>query len=800
METLLRDFRYGLRMLVRSPGVTAVAVLALALGIGANTAMFSVVYAVLLRPLPVQDAERLVSITSVNPRFSIGGTTTGYPAYAEWKQQSQSFESMAAASAGSADLTIHQHTERVPSWRVTASFLPTLGVRPVLGRAFLPEEDQPGAGHVALLSYSLWEQRFAGDVGVVGNTITLDGSRYTVVGVLPLGFHLDGRPADVYAPIALSTAPTRRPLMVSIYARLKPGVTLAQAQAEMDTICRRQDRGKWGWGARLWGIREIQVRDVRLSLLVLLAAVGLVLLIACANIASLLLARASARQREVAIRTALGAGRKRLIRQFLTESTLLALLGGVCGLLLAAWSVRLVPLVQTERLPGLIGQTRIDGAVLAFTMLVSLLTGLIFGAAPALSGSQANVHETLKEGGRAGESRRRKHLWHVLVVSETALALLLMIGATLLIRSFFYLRDVAPGLRAEGLFTASIELPRAKYPKAEPLIAFYQQVLEKVQSIPGVQSVGLATALPLSGDYWAMSLPIEGQPPPRPGEEPILWHRSVNRDYFRTMQIPLRRGRLFTEQDRRGSQGVVIINEAMARRFWPGEDAIGKYLGKGGAEWLEIVGVVGNVRHQDLTREPMVEVFFHYPQNPPPRATLAVRGDPKVFRDPMLLGPAVGRAVAAVDKDQTLVRTGTMLQIVSGRLAPQRLTAGLIATFAGLALVLAAVGIYGVLSFSVAQRTHEIGVRMALGAQRNAVLRMVVGQATLLALAGIAIGLAGAFALTRVITSLLFGVSATDPRVFAGVSAFLLAVAALASYLPARRAAHVDPMEALRYE
>lgn len=781
-------------MLARAPGMTAVAVLAL--GIGVNTALFSVVNAVLLRPLPVKEPERLVSIVSVNPRLGIAGTTTAYARYAEWRKQARSFESMAAAWAGAADVTIGEETERAIFWRVSESFLPLLRVLPFLGRGFLPEEDQPGGGRVALLSYAYWHRRFAAARNALGQQILIEGNPHAVVGVLPEGFHVDGRPAEVYAPIALSTAPTPRPLLVSVYARLKPDTTILRAQAEMDAISRRQDRG-FGWGARVWDVRDAQVQDVRLSLLALLGAVGLVLLLACTNVASLLVARANARQEEIAVRAALGASRGRLARQFLTESALLALAGGACGVALAGWSVRLVPLIHHERLPGLLLQTRVDGAVLAFTLGLSLLTGMVFGAAPAWSDSRANLHETLKEGVRVGMGLGRGRFWNALVIIETALAVVLIIGAVLLIRAFFFLRDEAPGFRVDGLLVASLNPPRSKYAKAEQFTALYQHVMERVRAIPGVQFATLASALPLSGDYWAMSLPIEGHHFARPQDYPILWYRAVDRDYFRTLQIPLLSGRFFDERDRAGAPRVAIINEAMARRFWPGERAVGKHLG-GKGEMTEIVGVVGNMRHMDVTKEPPVEVFFHWPQAPPPRAMLAVRADPSRHRGPTRLVPAVTGAVAAVDEDVMVVRASDMQRVVSDRIAPKRLTAGLIAAFAALALVLAGVGTYGVLSFSVAQRTHEMGVRIALGAPRGAVLGLVTGQAALLALAGVLIGLGAALGATRVIASLLFGVSAADARVFAGVSLFLLAVAVLAALVPACRAARVDPVTALR--
>jgi predicted permease len=786
-------------MLARTPGVTAVALLALALGIGANTAIFSVVYAVLLRPLPVRDAARLVAIHSVNQRFNIPPITPGYDVYARWRRESTSFESIAAAWQGAANLGKGAAAERVRLWKVTASFLPTLGVNPVSGRGFLAEEDRPGGARVVILSHEFRKHLFGGDPRVVGKSVTLDGNRYEIVGVLPPGFHVDGRPADVYAPLALNDHPQEW-TPVSVYARLKPGLGVRQAHAEMDALSRRLDPKGAGWRTRVWGLRESMVRDVRLSLLVLLSAVGLVLLLACANVASMLLAKGSARGREIAIRAALGAGRRRLVRQLLTESTLLALLGGAAGALLASWCVRLVPLVEDERLPNLLLQTRVDGAVLAFTLAVSLVTGLVFGAWPAFSVSQANVQEALQEGGRAGQSRRRKRIWDALVVSETALALTLMAGATLLIRSFFYLRDVAPGFRVDGLLTGSLNPAPAKYGKPQQLLSFYERVLENVRAIPGVQSATLASTLPLGGEYQAMSLPIEGQRFARREDVPILWHRAVDRDYFRTMQIPIRSGRAFTDRDRAGAQPVVIVNEVMARRFWPGQNPLGKHLGSGGREWFEIVGVAANVRHQNATEEPLIEVFFSCLQAPPAAALLAVRTDPRVYSHPLALASAAERAVAAVDQEPGLTKVREMLQIASDRLAPKRLTAALIAAFAGLALVLAAAGIYGVLSFAVTQRAHEIGVRMALGARRGAVVAMVVGQAIRMALAGVLLGTAAALALGRAIRSLLFGVSATDPSVFAGAAAALLGVALAAAYIPALRAARVDPAAALRHE
>jgi putative ABC transport system permease protein len=530
---------------------------------------------------------------------------------------------------------------------------------------------------------------------------------------------------------------------------------------------------------------------------VLLAAVALVLLIACANVANLLLAQASARQREMAVRAAMGAGRWRVVRQLLTESILLALLGAVFGLLLAYWGVAALPALGTERFP-MLQQSRLDLPVLGFTLLISLLTGLLFGIAPALAVSRTKVYETLKEGGRSSsESRARHRLRGLLVVSEVALALLLMIGASLMIRSLLKLQDVNPGFNPVGVLTASVNLPASKYSKPEQQLAFYRQLQERLEAMPGVAAAGMASVLPLSGSNQGMSLLIRGRPVSSPSDAPILWFRIVNPRYFQAMQIPLRKGRLFTEQDSAGAPRVLIVNETLARRYWPNDDAIGKQVGSGAPDrWMQVVGVVGDVRHMSLAQAPDAEICFPFAQSPQPAMSLALR----TSSEPLRFAPALRQAVLELDREQPVSRVAAMEQTLAGSLAAQRFSTVLLGIFAVVALVLAAIGIYGVISFSVTRRTHEIGIRMALGARRADVLRMVVLEGTLLALMGVSIGLAAAFALTRLIGSLLYGVKATDPLVFSAISLLLIAVAALASYLPARRAARVDPMVALRYE
>ena len=799
MDAFIQDLRYAVRMLLRNPGVTALALLALALGIGANSAIFGVVYAVLLRPLPVRDADRLVTFSLASKKLNVTGAPPGFTTYAAWKREGNFFESIAAAESATAAVSTGGPDETARLWRVTSSFLPTLGVQPALGRNLRPEEDQPGGVRVALVADKFWRSRLNGDSRALGSSVKVDGEPYTVVGVLAPGFHVDGRPADVYVPLAKSLN-SQEWLPVNIYARLKPGVTLEKAQAMVDA--RHLDGGHFAWESRLWFLRDFETRNVRLSLWVLLGAVGLVLLIACSNTATLLLARASARQKEIAVRNALGAGRRRILRQLLTESTVLAMAGGACGVLVAMWCAKLVPLLQHERLPALLDQTRVDGPVLAFTLAVSLLTGFVFGTAPALNAARGNIFSMLKEGGRSGGGKRRTRAWNVLIVSETALAVVLAIGASLLIRTFFYLRDVAPGFSVDNLLTARITPPRAKFTSRDQCIRYWQGAIDQVRRIPGVEAASYASTLPLTGEIRVMTTRIEGRPPsPRPEDNPMMWQRVVDTGFFRTMRIPLRNGRTFNDRDTAAAPFVIVVNQTLARRFWPGQNPIGKHLGGDqDVPLLEVVGVVEDVRAENTTTAALPEVYMHLPQAPPAQIELAVRVDPRMYRNPMALEPAVRRAIALADPAQPVTKFAEMQRLISDRIAPNRLSAQLIAIFAGLALVLAAVGIYGVLSFSVAQRTHEIGLRVALGAGRARVLAMILKEAMLLSAVGVTIGIAGALCLTRVLTSLLFGVGAMATEIYAASGMMLLAISALAAAVPAYRAARVDPLVALRHE
>jgi putative ABC transport system permease protein len=795
---MLADIRFGMRMLVRNPGVSALATLALALGIGGNTAIFSVVNAVLLRPLPVADPARLVWIWANSPSRNLAYAFTAYSTFAEWKAGCSAFESLSAYSPASATLVTGDEGERVDVLRVNSNFFSMLGVRPFAGRDFIPAEDQPGAPRVALLAYGLWARRFASDPGIVGRTINLDGEDVTVEGVLPRDFAFPSRAADVYLPIARSTARGDRGSMsVGVYGRLKPGIAIERAQSEIDAVSRRLEAA-WpemrGRGAQVWRVRDFSVRDVRLSLLVVFGAVGLVLLIACANVANLLLVRASLRQREIALRTALGANRWRILRQLLTESMILGVSGGAAGLAVADGALGLLPRSAEQRIPFL-NNVSLDGTVLAFAIAATVFTAILFGLAPAFSAFHARIYQTLKEGSSAaGESRSRGRFRNALVVAEVALALLLTVGATLMMRTLLRLQATSPGFDSEGVLTASLTLPAPKYPKPGDRIAFYRRVLDRLAIMPGVETAGMVSLIPLGGSNTGLNLLIEGQPAPRPEDTPIFWQRIIDPAYLRVMRIPLIRGRAFTEQDT-GSPRIAIVNETLARRYWPGSEALGKRFGSG-TNWLTIVGVVGDVKFTSLTREAEPEFYVPYRQQPIFDMVLAVRSS----SDPLRIAPALREAVRETDATQPVSRVTSMAEYLDNAVGTPRLSAVLLTAFGATALLLAAVGIYGVISFSVTRRTREIGVRIALGAAGRDVVRMVVGHALMLAVIGVAAGMGGALALTRVMQGMLYGVNATEPLAYLAASALLIAIAALAAYLPARRAARISPSDALRCE
>jgi putative ABC transport system permease protein len=804
LADLLHDLRYAARTQLKNPVFTVVAVIALALGIGANTAIFSVVNTVLLRPLPYKDPDGLVMVWEDSTKHGYPRDTPTAANFIDWRDQNHVFEGMAAITYVSFNLTGTGDPERLEGRRVSAALFPLLGVEPQIGRVFTAAEDQPGSPHVVLLSNGLWQRRFGGDPSIVGKTLTLNGESYTVVGVMPAHFPSD---AQVWVPIAFTPeeAADRTTHYLTVLARLKPGVIMSQAQAEMTTIAthlqQQYPQSNTDVGAAVTPLQELLVGDIRPALMILLGAVALVLLIACANVANLLLARAAVRQKEIAVRVALGARRWRLVRQFLTESLLLSSLGGIVGLAIAYGGLFLL----RAFIPENISQAReisIDFRVLGFTLLVSIATGVIFGLAPAIQAARFNQIETLKEGGRdAATGSSGKRLRSVLVTAEVAISLVLLIGAGLLINSFLRLRNVDPGFRVNNLLTMKIVLSERKYEEAARRSAFYTELVQRVEALAGVKSAAVTTNLPLFSSGNAIVIGIEGRPTPPPGQEPIIVTRVITPEYFETMGIPLLKGRQLTEQDTSNTPNAVVISETMARRYWPNEDAIGKRIAtaevRTPADWCQVVGVVKDVHEYKLSTEPKPQMYLSHKQaNFFAPEDLVVRTDV----DPGSLAAAVRSAVWEIDRDQPVSNIQTMDDILADSLAQQRFSMLLLAIFAAVAMTLAGVGIYGVMSYSVAQRTHEIGIRMALGAQTSAVLKLAVGYGMKLVIVGIVIGLIAALALTRVMSTLLFGVTATDPTTFTLISLLLIAVAALASYIPARRATRVNPITALRYE
>lgn len=799
MDNIFKDIQYAFRMMLKHRSFTIVALLALALGIGANTAIFSVVNGVLLRPLPYQSPEQLVTILHED-------TAPVAPSnYLDLKKQSQSFESMAAAQMWGPNLTGRDQPEHLRGLQLSANMFHLLGVNPVLGRTFTTGEDQPGNDRVVVLSNRLWQRRFGADQNIVGQQLTLDGASYMVIGVMPPQFQFApfwATNTELWVPLNLAARINDRDgQSLRVFGRLKTGVTREQAQAETSTIFSRLEQqypeSNKGLTLGVDSLHEKVVGKTRTALLILLGAVGFVLLIACANVANLLMTRATARQKEIALRTALGASRGRIARQLLTESVVLALVGGGLGLLLGVFGVKMLVHLVPENLPRM--QTiGIDFYVLGFTLLLSVVTGFLFGLAPILQIRKASFNAALKDGGWGSTEGRRRSLGRrSLVVSEVALALMLLIGGGLLVRSFMRLVSVDPGFNPHNVLTMTISLAGSAHKSGPEKAAFFQQLIDRVDSLPGVQSASAINHLPLAGDLWTLGFTIEGRPAPLPGESQGAAYRIVRPAYFQTMGATLLNGRDFTTRDNDKSPGVVIVNESLARRYWPNETAIGKRITVADDGLREIVGIVKDAKQGDWAAAAKPEVYLPHLQAPSPRGmTLVVRGS----SNPLSLVGPVQNAVWSIDKDLPVSEIMTMDDVVSDAVGPQRFNTILLGLFSGVALILAVVGIYGVLSDSVTARTHELGVRMALGAQASDVLKMIVRQGMVLVAIGIAVGLGGAYLLTQLLSTLLYEVSTTDRVTFVAVPIALAAVALGACLIPARRATKVDPLVALRYE
>jgi len=807
IESLWQDVRCGLRMLRKNAGFAVVAILTLALGIGANTAIFSVIHAVLLNPLPYNDPDRIVLVVESNPSRGFPQFSVSPPNYVDWKKESTAFENMASIARGDFDYTGGAEPERLSGARVASSFFAVMGATPAIGRTLLPEDDVLGKASVVVLSYGLWMRHFGSDPQVVGKSLTLDGQPYRVVGVMQNGFQFP-RGVDLWLPSefdadALSPG-ARGAHYLRVMARLKPNVSIDKAQAEMVGISKRLEqqypRTNTGWSSKLLSLNEATVGNVRPTLLVLFGAVGFLLLIACANVANLLLARATARQREIAIRFSLGASRLRIARQLLTESILLSGIATGIGLLLAEWAIRALRTLPPSNLPRA-ASIGLNLPVLAFAAGVAGLTGLLFGFAPALQITRGAPAETLKEGGRTS-STGRQGVRSALVVLETTLALVLLVGSGLLLKSFLRLQTVDPGFQYKNVVTADISLPRSKYSTDAQKIQFFDQLLERIESMQGVREVAAASGNPMEGSNLSFAFMTKDLQALSPADQPSAGYYVISPNYFHTLGIPLLVGRYFTKEDSLGTPRVAIISQAVAYQFFHDKNPIGQTINIGigapvGASiWREIVGVVGDVKDDGLGEPATMTVYEPYTQMGWGDMNLFLRSD----SDASQVATTVRSQVVSVDKDQPVGEISTGAQLMAQAVAQPQLRTMLLSLFAGLALVLASLGIYGVMSNTVAQRTHEIGVRMALGAGRSSVLRLVLSSGMRLAVLGISLGTAGAFALTRLMKSFLFHVTPTDPATFVEVALFLFLVALLASYIPARRATRVDPVVALRYE
>jgi putative ABC transport system permease protein len=801
MESFIKDLRYGIRSLLNRPAFTVVTVITLALAIGANTTLFSFINGILLRPLPYKDPARLVVLDETAPKQGIASFAVSYPNFVDWRAQNQVVEDIGAYGQGSYSLSGAGDPEQIPGAQISHGLLEVLGVLPAIGRTITADEDRPETNNVVLISNHIWENRFNASPDVVGQTLLVSGRPRTIIGVMPPGFKFPER-AELWVPLALNEKLfTRTDHGLNSIARLKPNVTIEQSQSEMNLIARRIEEQhpvtNEGLGVNVFPLRTILAADYREALLILLGVVLFVLLIACANVANLLLARSSVRQHEFALRAALGASRARIVRQVLTECALLCALGATLGVLLAVWGKSLLLAAIPEDMPFWM-KFDLDLRVLGFTIAISCLTVVLFGIAPALQSARTELNDVLKEGGRAAGGGRNR-LRNLLVVAEVALSLMLLVGAGLMLRSLSKLESVKSGFNPEQVLTMEVPLPRARYDKPAAASAFFKQLIRRVETLPGASSAAATSGLPLRS-RWGRSLTVEGWPVLSVGQAPMINHAVVTQNYFRTLGIPILEGRDFTDADAEGSTLVTMVDERLARQYWPNESAIGKRIRFGPPEanepWHIIVGVVGAVRHERLDRDTRQSIYVSYQQVPVRGMALAIRA----AGNPESLANAVRKEVQALDKDQPVTNVMTMEAVISRSVWQQRFYTILFGVFALLALVLASVGIYGVMSYAVAQRTQEIGIRMALGARAVDVLKLIIRNGMTLITVGVVLGLIGAVALTRLLTTLLFGVTPTDTTTFAAVSAVLIAVALLACYLPARRAAKVDPMVALRYE